>query len=139
MKLLSKVTNYIFNEKLKSVSRFSIIGILNTLMDFAVFTIFHSLFGINYSVSQIAGYSFGVVNSFIFNKNWTFENRKANKKTVHEFLQFIIINVIVLTITLIFMRLLIKNFEFNIYVAKIIVTFIAQIINFLAYKLWVFK
>ena len=139
MKLLSNVTNYIFNEKLKSVSRFSIIGILNTLIDFAVFTISHSLFGINYSVSQTAGYSFGVINSFIFNKNWTFQNKNANKKTVNQFVQFIIINVIVLTITLIFMRLLIKNFELNIYVAKIIVTFIAQIINFLAYKLWVFK
>jgi len=139
MKLLSKLTNYIFNEKLKSVSRFSIIGILNTLIDFAVFTISHSLFGINYSVSQTAGYSFGVINSFIFNKNWTFENRNANKKTVHEFLQFITINLISLAVTIICMIFLINKFQLNVYVAKIIVTLIAQITNFLSYKLWVFN
>ncbi|MCE5222087.1 MAG: GtrA family protein [Clostridium sp.] len=139
MKLVISVTNYIFNGKLKAVSRFSIIGILNTLMDFAIFTIFQSLFGINYTVSQIAGFSFGVINSFIFNKNWTFQNRNANKKTVHEFLQFITINLISLIITIIFMRFLINKFELNVYVTKIIVTFIAQITNFLAYKLWVFN
>jgi putative flippase GtrA len=139
MKLAINIMNYTFNGKLKALSRFSIIGILNTLIDFAVFTIFQSLFGINYLVSQIAGFSFGVVNSFIFNKNWTFQNKNANKKTVHEFLQFITINLISLIITIIFMRFLINKFEINVYVAKIIVTVIAQITNFLAYKLWVFN
>jgi len=126
-------------EKLKLLSRFSIIGIMNTLIDFVVFTIFHSFFGINYTISQIAGYSFGVVNSFIFNKNWTFEHRNTNKKTVHEFLQFIIINLISLIITIICMRFLINDFAINVYIAKIIVTLVAQITNFIAYKLWVFN
>lgn len=139
MNSLSKVINYTFNGKFKTLSRFSIIGILNTLMDFAVFIIFQSLFGINYLVSQIAGFSFGVVNSFIFNKNWTFQNKNVNKKIIHEFLQFITINLISLIITIIFMRILINKFELNVYVAKIIVTFIAQITNFLSYKLWVFN
>ena len=125
--------------KLKLLSQFSIIGVLNTLIDFAVFTIFHSLFGINYTISQIAGYSFGIVNSFIFNKNWTFEHKNVNKNTVHEFFEFIIINLISLIITIVCMRFLINNFELNVYVAKIIVTLIAQITNFIAYKLWVFN
>ena len=72
------------------LSRFSIVGILNTLIDFVTFTIFNSWFGISYTISQIAGYSVGVVNSFIFNKNWTFEDKDANKKIVHEFLKFIL-------------------------------------------------
>ncbi|WP_160686528.1 GtrA family protein [Clostridium sp. C2-6-12] len=125
--------------KLKLLSRFSIIGVLNTLIDLATFTIFHSLFGVNYTISQVAGYSLGVVNSFVFNKNWTFEHRDTNKKTVHEFLQFIIINLISLTITIIFMECLINDFEVNVYIAKIIVTLIAQITNFIGYKLWVFN
>ncbi len=139
MKLVIRVTDYVLSGKFKDISRFSIIGVLNTLMDFAVFTMFHSLFEVNYAVSQIVGYSFGVINSFIFNKNWTFVNRNANKKTAREFLQFIVINLISLTVTIIFMKLLIKNFGINVYVAKIIVTFIAQVTNFLGYKLWVFN
>lgn len=139
MKLVIRVTNYVLNGKFKDISRFSIIGVLNTLMDFAVFTIFHSFFEVNYAVSQIVGYSFGVINSFVFNKNWTFGDRNANKKTAHELLQFIVINLISLAVTIIFMKLLIKNLELNVYVAKIIVTFVAQITNFLGYKLWVFN
>ena len=121
------------------LSRFSIVGILNTLIDFVTFTIINSWFGINYTTSQIAGYSVGVVNSFIFNKNWTFEDKDANKKIVYEFLKFIIINLISLIITIIFMRILIKSFNIDVYIAKIIVTSTAQITNFVGYKLWVFK
>ena len=121
------------------LSRFSIVGILNTLIDFVTFTIINSWFGINYTTSQISGYSVGVVNSFIFNKNWTFEHRNTNKKTVHEFLQFIIINLISLIVTIICMKFLIKDFAINVYIAKIIVTLVAQITNFIAYKLWVFN
>lgn len=139
MKLVGRITNYVFNGKFKGLSRFSLVGVLNTLIDFVVFTMFNSLFGFNYAVSQVAGYSFGIVNSFIFNKNWTFENKDVHKKTVNEFLKFILINLISLTITIIFMRFFIKNFNLNVYAAKIIVTFIAQITNFLGYKLWVFN
>lgn len=139
MKLVIRVTNYVLNGKFKNLSRFSIIGVLNTLMDFAVFTIFHSLFEVNYAICQIVGYSFGVINSFVFNKNWTFGDRNANKKTARELFQFIVINLISLAVTIIFMKLLIKNSGINVYAAKIIVTFIAQITNFLGYKLWVFK
>lgn len=139
MKLVIRMTSYFINGKFKDLSRFSIIGVLNTLMDFAVFTIFNSLFGVNYSVSQVAGYSFGIINSFILNKNWTFGDRNANKKTAHELFQFIVINLISLAVTIIFMKLLIKNFALNVYAAKIIVTGIAQITNFLGYKLWVFN
>ncbi|WP_224037036.1 GtrA family protein [Clostridium gelidum] len=139
MKVLIRLMNYIWRGKLKMLSRFSIVGVLNTLIDFVTFTIINSWFGINYTTSQISGYSFGVVNSFIFNRNWTFEDKDANKKIVHEFLKFIIINLISLIITIIFMRILIKRFNLNVYIAKIIVTFAAQITNFVGYKLLVFK
>ena len=86
------------------------IGVVNTLIDFAVFTIFHSLFGVNYTASQALGYSFGVANSFMFNRKWTFEDRNANKKTFHEFLQFIVVNLISLIITMVAINLLVKRF-----------------------------
>lgn len=139
MKSIAKVNKYIFDGKFKHISRFSIVGAVNTLIDFLMFTIFNELVGVGYMTSQVLGYSFGIMNSFIFNKKWTFKDRKANKKTLYELLQFIIINLISLIITVIAMNLLVKNLNINVYVAKIIVTFIAQITNFLAYKLLVFN
>ncbi|WPC42398.1 GtrA family protein [Clostridium sp. JS66] len=139
MKLVANITNYVFDGKFKSLSRFSLVGISNTLIDFIVFTIFQGLIGVSYTLSQVLGYSFGVVNSFVFNKKWTFQGGKSNKKVYHELFQFIIVNIMSLAITLIFMKFLVKDFNFNVYVAKIVVTFIAQITNFIAYKLWVFN
>ncbi len=106
---------------------------------FFVFTICNGLLGINYILSQVLGYSFGVANSFIFNKKWTFSDQKSKKKTFHEILQFVVVNLISLMSTMIAMKLLVTNLSLHVYISKIIVTFIAQGINFCAYKLWVFK
>ncbi|MBC2579452.1 GtrA family protein [Clostridium sp. DJ247] len=139
MKLVANVTRYLFYGELKHFSRFSMVGVANTLIDFVTFSMFHSLFGINYMVSQGLGYSFGVVNSFIFNRKWTFNQRHSNKKLTQELLQFIVVNLISLIITIIAMNILVKHFYFNVYMSKVIVTVIAQITNFLFYKLWVFN
>lgn len=133
------IINNIFHGKLKHLSRFSAVGILNTLVDFITFTIFNELIGVGYIISQVLGYSFGVMNSFIFNRRWTFKDRDSDKKTFHELIEFIAVNLISLTITLIAMKFLVKGFILNIYISKIIVTIIAQVTNFLCYKLWVFR
>jgi len=139
MKPLDNIINHILYGKLKHITRFSLVGILNTLIDFLVFTLSHGFIGLNYIDSQILGYSFGVANSFLLNKKWTFSTTNSNKKTGHELLQFIVVNLFSLCITLLMMSFLVKNLNINVYIAKILVTFIAQITNFLAYKLWVFN
>lgn len=135
---MNNFINHILNGKLKHISRFSLVGVANTLIDFLIFTLFHGLIGLNFIGSQILGYSFGVANSFVLNKKWTFSTTNSNKKTGHELFQFIVVNLISLIVTLITMNFLVKSLSINVYVSKIIVTFVAQITNFLAYKLWVF-
>ncbi|MHC6178709.1 GtrA family protein [Clostridium sp. JNZ X4-2] len=139
MSQLIKSMNFIFNGRLKLLSRFSATGVLNTVIDFAVFTLCQSAIGLHYTTSQIIGYSCGVANSFVFNKKWTFEYKNSDKKYVYELIQFILVNVVSLFITVLLMKFLVNNFNFNIYVSKIVVTLAAQAINFLLYKLWVFN
>jgi len=98
----------------------------------------NKVLGIHYIISQVLGYSFGVINSFILNKIWTFESKGTKKKTAIEFLRFIIINIISLTISVFGIRILIETYYVNVIIAKIVVTFIAQIVNYLGYKIWVF-
>lgn len=139
MKLMNKINGYIFYGKFKDISRFSLVGVVNTLVDFCMFTVFNGVIGVGYEASQVIGYSFGVINSFIFNKKWTFQKRKVNKKILYEFIEFILVNLISLIVTVVIIKLLVKNFNMNVYLAKLIVTIIAQLINFLAYKFLVFK
>lgn len=134
-----KSIDYVFNGKLKLLSRFSTTGVINTLVDFIIFTICNSILGIHYIISQVVGYSFGVANSFIFNKKWTFESNNSSKKISHELVQFIIVNLISLIITLVSIKYLVGSFNLNIYVSKVIVTLMAQVVNFVSYKLWVFN
>jgi putative flippase GtrA len=139
VKTLDNTVNYILFGKFKHVTRFSLVGIANTLIDFLMFTVFQGFIGLNYMASQIIGYSFGIANSFVLNKKWTFCGSDSKKKTGHELLQFVVVNLISLFITLLAMNFLVKGLSFNVYMSKIIVTFIAQITNFLCYKLWVFN
>jgi putative flippase GtrA len=139
VKALEEVRNLILYGRLKGITRFSLVGIANTLIDFLVFTLLHGFIGLNYIASQTMGYSFGIANSFVLNKKWTFSRINSNKKTSHELFQFIIVNLISLAITLMAMNFLVKSLNMNVYISKIIVTLIAQITNFLAYKLWVFN
>jgi putative flippase GtrA len=137
LKTLDTIMNYILYGKLKHVTRFSLVGLANTLIDFSIFTMFNGFIGLNFLTSQILGYSFGVANSFVLNKKWTFSRNNSNN-TGRELFQFIIVNLFSLLITLYVMDFLVSSLNVNVYISKIIVTFVAQITNFLSYKLWVF-
>jgi putative flippase GtrA len=53
--------------------KFNIVGVLNTGVDFAVFTL---LLGVNvpYQAAQCVSYAAGTLNSFLLNKFWTFKD-----------------------------------------------------------------
>lgn len=136
---LYRLIDYIFNGKLKHISRFSVVGAMNTFIDFAMFTVFNGLLGVNYSLSQVIGYSCGVANSFIFNKKWTFDHKSNRRKNYKELTRFVLVNLLSLAVALVSINLLVKTLKVNVYISKIIVTCIAQIINFLCYKLLVFN
>lgn len=126
-------------EKYKSVFRFMAVGCLNTSVDFLTFTMMHSLFGVDKLICQITGYSAGVINSFILNKLWTFENKGSNLNTAFQVVRFAAINLISLGISLIGLKYINEYFGVNIYVSKLIVTGIAQAVNYFGYKFWVFN
>lgn len=138
MKLVDSTVNSILYGKLKHISRFSVVGVINTLIDFIVFTTSCGLLGMNYTASQVLGYSFGVANSFILNKKWTFEDTNSHKKTLQEIVQFLVVNLVSLAVTVLAINFLVKSMGLNIYAAKVVVTVIAQAINFIGYKLWIF-
>lgn len=123
----------------KHLSRFSMVGVLNTLVDFLVFTVLQEVLGAGYILSQVAGYGCGVVNSFILNKKWTFGEISSGKKQLYEFIQFAVVNLTSLSITLVAMNFMVKDINLNLYLSKVIVTILAQITNFTLYKFWVFK
>lgn len=124
--------------KSRSLRRFAAVGCMNTAVDFAVFTILRSVFDVHYLLCQVAGYTMGIINSYFFNKVWTFENKAAGWDIRRQFVQFVLVNLISLAISLLGLKILSGYWHINVYFAKVLVTGLALMFNYLGYTYWVF-
>lgn len=81
--------------------KFSIIGTLNTLLDYILFWLFLNYFHIDKNLSQIISYTVAMGSSFLMNKRWTF-SQKGRLKSQY-IIKFAVINLcaLILSITLI--------------------------------------
>lgn len=139
MKAIKKVYYMVVNNKtFGHLNKFGFVGCLNTLIDFGAFSLLNSAFGFNYIISQIVSYSAGTLNSYYCNKFWTFKDTRTSKKTTNEIIQFITVNAASLTVSIIGLSILLKDNSMNSFFAKIISMVLAQVVNFLGYRFWVF-
>lgn len=114
--------------------RYGAVGLLNTGIDFLIFTVCLKVFLFPELVSQAIGYSSGVVNSFFMNRAFTF--RAKHVRSIGAFLTFVLINLVSLGASLLVMHALRSAFAIGVYPAKIIATFISWTINFVGSR-WV--
>ncbi|WP_058485372.1 GtrA family protein [Defluviitalea phaphyphila] len=135
---MKKIIQHIL-KKYNTFYKFSIVGIINTFVDFSIFIFLNKYLGVHYLLSQIFGYTGGVINSFALNKKWTFNNTNNLKKGYVQFIQFIFINIISLIITSSLIKIFVEILYIDVVFSKIIVIFVAQIINFTGSKFLVFS
>lgn len=117
--------------------RFALVGVLNTAVDYAVFAALFRVGDVHYALCQVAGYGAGVVNSFVWNRRWTFDLPRRRRPAT-QFLRFVLVNLVSLGVAEIGLAVLIDAAGMPVPAAKVLVTIAAQFINFLGYKLWVF-
>ena len=70
----------------KTMIRFVLVGIINTLVGTAVMFSFYNIFHFSYLVSSAANYIVGSVVSYFLNKYYTFENKERNWRIVVRFI-----------------------------------------------------
>lgn len=70
----------------KTMIRFVLVGVVNTLVGTAVMFSFYNLFHFSYWVSSAANYIVGSIVSYFLNKYYTFENKERNWKIVVKFI-----------------------------------------------------
>jgi putative flippase GtrA len=100
-KLLQISLNTAFSDQSESLKltirqliKYSIIGIFNTLIGLGVIYIAYNTLKLNYIISNVIGYLFGLINSFIWNRKWTFHSSKSKLNSVMPFLTVFIISYI---------------------------------------------
>jgi len=118
--------------------KFSIVGVINTALDFGIFTLLNYFLGEElYRISQIVSYSCAVINSYYLNKSWTFQS--GRNFNFIEIVKFLLVNLVSLGISLYFLFLFHEKLSMNILLSKGCATFFSVIVNFTGNKFWVFK
>lgn len=75
----------------RTLLKFVVVGVINTLFGSAVMFAMYNLLGCSYWVSSAANYICGSILSFFLNKHFTFENKSKDVSVVIKF----IVNIIV--------------------------------------------
>ncbi|MNI87017.1 GtrA-like protein [compost metagenome] len=128
---------------------------MNTGVDFIVYTLL-MLVGVHYLAAQVVSYAAGTVNSYVVNKLWTFKGQRpireeeadqgnaesGNKRLSanrREFLRFALLNGGTLLLSLVLLYALKSGLGLHALIAKLLVTGVTVVANYIGSKLWVFR
>jgi putative flippase GtrA len=115
--------------------KFCLVGVLNTGIDFSIFTLLH-LAGLPYLAAQAISYTCGVFNSYFINRSWTFHSSTNSFRT--EGIKFLALNLVNLLITSGLLFMLHDSLHWSVNMSKIISTTAGVLLNFIGNRLWVF-
>lgn len=134
--IVIKVINY-FRSKhfFRQLFKYSIVGLFNTVIGFTVIYFFFNVLNFNYIVANIIGYACGLVNSFIWNKKWTFQSSKDYSE---EIIPFLIVFGISYAANLITVILSVELIKIHPNVAQILGIAAYSSTNFLINRYWTF-
>lgn len=141
------------------VLKFNIVGLLNTAIDVGAFTLLTGL-GVSVIFAQPAGYGLGLLNSYIFNKRWTFRTdigQSQSSETTgtieqhldgtdgarssgkNEVTKFLLVNLITFGLNSLILWGCYDLAGMHEWLSKCIATVVTLAANYLGYSRWVFK
>ncbi|MDD4606721.1 MAG: GtrA family protein [Patescibacteria group bacterium] len=129
------------NKNLQQFIRFSLVGVLNTCLDFLVYTGLTrliSFFSQCYLIANFISFVCAVISSYILNKNWTFQDKSKQGNSL-KFSKFILVASVGLILNELILFSLVKYVGMYDLLAKAMATILVLIWNFMASKYLVFK
>ncbi|MFE7060735.1 GtrA family protein [Sutcliffiella sp. NPDC057660] len=124
-----------FNLLKKEIVLFGLVGVLNTGINFAVYTLL-VLVGVPYLLANVVGYGVGMINSYFLNKHFVFKQKEQNPTHLAK---FIIVNLMTVVVHSILLYVAVTTFGFHKILSQVFVTGITFVMNFVGNKLWTFK
>jgi len=116
--------------------RFGLVGVMNTVVTLAAIFILMEVFRLNYLLSNVCGYALGLVNSFIWNKLWTF---KSNGPMLKEGAAFLIVFAICYLVQSGALALMVEKFHMSKLLAQVLAMLVYTGLNFAGNKLISFR
>lgn len=128
------------NNYIKSNSKlikFLIVWSSSTIIDVVFLYIFYDLLSFQLLISVTLSFLLSVLNWFILNKFWTFQDKSTKHK--RQFIKFLFVSIWGLLFTLFFMYLFTHIIWIYYIISKLLTSFIVVVWNFLLNKHWTFK
>ena len=135
---MTPIRKIIYHASRTEFARYFWAGSLTFLTDFLVLVLLTEVAGINYLWSNLVAVSVGMMMSYLLCVKWVFVERRYNK-VVFEFSLFVLTSIICLFLNEALLWLLVEFGHTHYLVAKIIVTAIVFVVNFVIKKMVLFR
>src|SRR4029077_3616592 len=116
--------------------KFGIVGVSNTLLTFAIYTLLLKVFGVWYLAASAIGFVAGAVNGFLLNRRWTFRGHVGDALTP---VRWTIVQGCGLLADLRLVHLFVEEISLDKLIAQACATAIVTILTFLANRAWTFR
>ncbi len=122
------------------VLKFGAVGLVNTAVDFLVFSLTSELAALSPAAAQSAGYGAGILCSFVLNHCFTFSDAKKENAAgqLMRFIRFLLVNGLSWLLSA-WLISLFTGWGMWRYLAKLIVTGVTMVLNYFGYKILVFN
>lgn len=121
---------------LRQVTRFGLIGVLNTVVDVGIFFILVHLAHWSVIPAQTVSYTCGICNSYVWNRYLTFQ-RKGGPRMAEAF-RFVSLNLLSYGISVAILYLF-STHGWSIVIGKGAANLLTLVVNFIGSKWWVFR
>lgn len=116
--------------------KFGIVGVSNTLLFFATYTLLLKVFGVWYLAASGIGFAVGAVNGFLLNRAWTFKGHEGDALTP---LRWCVVQGFGLALNEGLLYLCVDGIGLDKLIGQAIAIAVVVVITFFANRAWTFK
>src|ERR1039457_2053268 len=116
--------------------KYGIVGVSNTLLTFAVYTLLLKGFGVWYLAASAIGFVVGAVNGFLLNRRWTFREHVGDALTP---VRWGVVQTFGLGLNLGLLYVFVHDADLDKLLAQAFATIIVTVITFSVNRAWTFR
>lgn len=116
--------------------KFGIVGVSNTVLAFAVYTVLLKVFGVWYLAASALGFAAGATNGFLLNRRWTFREHVGDALTP---VRWAVVQTCGLGINEALLYLFVHDGRLDELLAQVCASAVVTITTFLVNRAWTFR